>query len=35
MRKKAPRVAMTHVVTGAMTILASLLTDYRSYRRQF
>lgn len=33
--KKAPRVAMTHVVTGAMTILASLFTDYRSYRRQF
>ena len=31
--KKAPRVAMTHVMTGAMTILASLFTDYRSYQR--
>jgi len=29
--KKAPRVAMTHVMTGAMNILASLFTDYRSY----
>jgi hypothetical protein len=32
--KKAPRVAMTHVMTGAMTILASLFTDYRSYKRR-
>jgi hypothetical protein len=31
--KKAPRVAMTHVMTGAMTILVSLITDYRSYKR--
>ena len=30
--KKAPRVAMTHVMTGAMTIVASLLTDYRAYK---
>src|SRR3954453_4929238 len=30
--KKAPRVAMTHVMTGAMSILASLFTDYRSYK---
>lgn len=30
--KKAPRVAMTHVMTGAMTILTSLFTDYRSYK---
>jgi len=33
--KKAPRVGMTHVMTGAMTILASLFTDYRSYRRRY
>ena len=32
--KKAPRVAMTHVMTGAMNILASLFTDYRSYKRR-
>jgi hypothetical protein len=32
--KKAPRVAMTHVMTGAMTILASMLTDYRSFKRR-
>lgn len=31
--KKSPRVAMTHVMTGAMTILASLFTDYRSYKK--
>jgi len=30
--KKAPRVAMTHVMTGAMTILTSLFTDYRAYK---
>ena len=30
--KRAPRVAMTHVMTGAMNILASLFTDYRSYK---
>ncbi|MBV8763187.1 MAG: hypothetical protein JO257_38240 [Deltaproteobacteria bacterium] len=30
--KKAPRVAMTHVMTGAMTIVTSLLTDYRAYK---
>lgn len=30
--KKAPRVAMTHVITGAMTIMASLFTDYRAYK---
>jgi hypothetical protein len=33
--KKAPRVAMTHVMTGAMNILLSLFTDYRAYRRRF
>jgi hypothetical protein len=32
--KKSPTVAMTHVMIGASTILASLFTDYRSYRQQ-
>jgi hypothetical protein len=32
--KKSPRVAWTHVVIGASTILASLFTDYRSYRAE-
>jgi hypothetical protein len=32
--KKAPRVAMTHVMTGAATILVSLFTDYRSFKRR-
>ena len=32
--KRAPRVAMTHVMTGAMNILASLFTDYRAYKRR-
>jgi hypothetical protein len=31
--KRAPRVALTHVVAGASLILASLFTDYRSYKR--
>jgi hypothetical protein len=30
--KKSPRVAMTHVMTGAMNIVVSLITDYRSYK---
>jgi hypothetical protein len=30
--KKAPQVAITHVVTGVMTIAASLFTDYRAER---
>ncbi len=32
--KRAPHVAMMHVVAGAGTILASLLTDYRSAKRR-
>ena len=31
--KRAPRVALMHVIAGAGTIVASLLTDYRSYKR--
>ena len=30
--KTAPAVAVTHVMTGVGTILASLFTDYRAYR---
>ena len=30
--KTSPKVALSHVVTGAATILASLVTDYRAYR---
>lgn len=30
--KTSPKVALTHVITGASTILASLFTDYRSVR---
>ncbi len=32
--KSAPRVALSHVVAGASTIVASLFTDYRAYRRR-
>lgn len=32
--KKSPATAMTHVIVGAGTILASLFTDYRSYKQQ-
>lgn len=32
--KSSPRTAMTHVMVGAGTILASLFTDYRSYREE-
>jgi hypothetical protein len=32
--KRAPRVALVHVVAGAGMILASLFTDYRSYKRR-
>jgi hypothetical protein len=32
--KKAPRVAMTHLIAGAGTILSSLLTDYRAAKRR-
>lgn len=32
--KKSPVAAMTHVMVGASTILASLFTDYRSYKQQ-
>lgn len=32
--KRSPITAMTHVVVGASTILASLFTDYRSYKQQ-
>jgi len=32
--KKSPVTAMTHVMVGAGTILASLVTDYRSYKQQ-
>jgi hypothetical protein len=31
--KSSPRTALTHIMTGAGTILASLFTDYRSYKR--
>jgi hypothetical protein len=31
--KRAPRVALMHVMAGAGTLLSSLLTDYRSYKR--
>ena len=30
--KTSPRVALTHVISGAANILASLVTDYRAYR---
>ena len=30
--KTSPRVAITHVVTGLGTIVASLVTDYRAYK---
>jgi hypothetical protein len=30
--KTSPRVALTHVIAGVGNILASLVTDYRSYR---
>jgi hypothetical protein len=32
--KRAPQVALMHVMAGAGTILASLFTDYRSTRRR-
>jgi hypothetical protein len=32
--KRAPRVAMMHVMAGASTILSSLVTDYRSAKRK-
>lgn len=32
--KSSPRTAITHVMVGAGTILASLFTDYRSYRQE-
>ena len=32
--KRAPRVALMHVMAGAGMILASLFTDYRSYTRR-
>jgi hypothetical protein len=32
--KKSPATAMTHVAVGVGTILASLFTDYRSYKQQ-
>ncbi len=32
--KSAPRVALSHVIAGASTILGSLFTDYRAYRRR-
>ena len=32
--KKSPATAMTHIAVGAGTILASLFTDYRSYKQQ-
>jgi hypothetical protein len=31
--KTAPKVALSHIVSGASTILASLFTDYRSVKR--
>ena len=30
--KSSPRVAMTHVIVGAGSLLASMFTDYRSYK---
>ena len=32
--KKSPTTALTHVMVGAGAILASLFTDYRSYKEQ-
>ena len=32
--KTAPKVALMHVVAGASTILASLVTDYRAYSKR-
>jgi hypothetical protein len=32
--KSSPRVALTHIMVGAGTILASLFTDYRSYKAE-
>lgn len=32
--KKSPITAMTHVLVGAGSILASMFTDYRSYKQQ-
>ena len=32
--KRAPRVALMHVLAGASTIVASLLTDYRAYSKR-
>lgn len=32
--KRSPRVALMHVMSGAGTILASLFTDYRAYKRR-
>jgi hypothetical protein len=32
--KSSPRTAITHVMVGAGTIIASLFTDYRSYRQE-
>jgi hypothetical protein len=32
--KSSPRVAMTHVLVGAGSLLASLFTDYRSYKQE-
>lgn len=32
--KTAPRVALSHVISGAGTIISSLLTDYRAFRRR-
>jgi hypothetical protein len=32
--KSSPRTAITHVIVGAGTIIASMFTDYRSYRQE-
>jgi hypothetical protein len=32
--KSSPRTAITHIAVGAGTILASLFTDYRSFKRR-
>jgi hypothetical protein len=32
--KSSPRTALTHVMVGAGTILASMFTDYRSYKEE-
>lgn len=32
--RTAPRVAVSHLVAGAGTILSALLTDYRAYRKR-